>query len=287
MAALTTDRRSIREKAMKALGLYQSLVCSAPSASTTIAVVGLKNVAVDDERFQYANLYSRNQDEWVLITDTDVSAGTLTVSIAFSADANANLLELLLVLNFDEINDAINDALEDKFYETRDVVTLVSGQTEYTLSNWIKNIGQIKSVRIRDVGAGSTKPIEIPLAALHPYEVAGVVKIMVPGVENAANITYEVVARRYQVPLTSDTSQTTTIPERLCVAAAKYEILKKIFIKMGPAAKRHFGMAMKLAEDDLAAMELRHMDAGAKRDYTASEVSVVGGNPEANVSWGW
>ena len=286
MAALTTNRRDIRKKAMKAIGALYTLACDSASASTTIAASGIKDIAVDDERFAYAYLYDETQDESRLVTSTDVSAGTLTIQRAFSGDANGNTLELILILSFDEANDAINDGLEDKFYETRDVVTLIAGQTEYTLSNWIKNIGQIKSVRIRDVGAGSTKPTEVPLAAIHPYEDSGIVKILVPAVENSSDITYEVVARRYQTPLTTEIA-TTTLPERLCVAAAKYEILKKIFIKMGPAAKRHFGMAMKLAEDELMNMELRHMDAGAKRDLTSSEISVVGGNPGAGVNWGW
>ena len=70
------------------------------------------------------------------------------------------------------------------------------------------------------------------------------------------------------------------------MAAAKYEILKRIFVALGPAAKRHYGMAMKLAEDDLANMENKHMDITMRRELTMHPETVAG-NPDANVAWGW
>jgi len=116
MAALTTTRQAIREKAMKAIGALYLLTCDGASAGTTITATGIKDIAVDDERFAYAYLYDRTQDEFRLVTSTDVSAGTLTIQRAFTADANTNVLELILIISFDEANDAINDGLEDKFY---------------------------------------------------------------------------------------------------------------------------------------------------------------------------
>lgn len=288
MAAITTTRADVRKKAAKALGLYYSLTGTATSTggNTVIPAAGIKDIAVDDEKFQFAWLRCVDQSEVRLVISTDVSAGTITVQRGFTGDTNGDVLELYLVLSFDEMNDAINDAVEDKFYIDRDVVTLVAEQTEYTLSNWIKDKGQIIRIRKRDVASGATEPREQEVPSVYPYDDSGEVKLVIPPLFEVENITYVVEARRYQTALTDDTT-TVTIPERLLVAAAKWEMLKKVFQKMGPAAKRIFGQAMVLAERELAEQEQRHLPVDARRDYQSENIAAVAGAQESQVHWTW
>ena len=236
--------------------------------------------------------------QYRIITSTGLPAAlTITLQRAFQGVPTSNLLagtelEFFLILSPIEWDDATNSAVQSKFYKDRISIPLVSGQKQYDqtdaaktyYSPWFQSRGQFIRGRYRD-SSTATAPFEDEIAALWFTEVAYGVKLIFPNLPSSVtNITAEIEARHYYSALTSD-ADTVTLPERLAVSAIKDEALKLIFQKLGPAAKKIYGMAMVLTERELAEQEARWLDNSARRDYSDEEAIDVGDLDMG--SWGW
>lgn len=288
--ALTIDRVTIRESAAKSLGLLHSFTCNTNTVSPHSSIIcpTILDLAIDNERFQYAYLW-KSAGEWRQVDTVDRVNATFVLSRGFAAQVNVNaVLKAYGTLTPDDWDEACDEGLEDKFYLDRVGITLVADQREYNISNsanWIQTQGQIGRMRFRYLGDGSTKPQEQDLPVAYAFDTDHVVKVIVPAQADVANTTLQVEARHYyKAPFTNDAS-TITLPSRLAIAAVRYAALKKIFQRLGVKAKQIFGQSMVLCEKELAEEEARWMPRSAQRDWQSEEDPLVG-NHEA-VSWAW
>lgn len=224
---------------------------------------------------------------------------TITLTRAFQSQntvmAAGEALDFYLILSPDEWDNACDAALEDKFYKDRISIALVAGQTEYDLTDnteafyspWFQSKGQFIRGRFRDSGTAGA-PVETEIPVTYFVETGYGVKLILPTSVVPADVTVttaEIEARHYYPAFTSDTA-TITLPFRLAVKAVQYEALKLIFQKLGPAAKKVYGMQMALAEKDLTEQEARWLDNSARRDLSDDEVP-TGGDMERGLEWGW
>lgn len=294
--ATTETVKNLKIASYKDLGLYYSGNQAGNSSSphTQLDVPALNDVAFDNEKFRWWWVVRDDDtDEWRLIkTTTILSDDKINVTRGFDAQvADGQLLHFVLILSWDEMLTAIKNGLSDKYYPSRASISLTADQKEYnitTSASWIRTWSQIMDVRVRDVGDGATKPIEVAQPAFHARDDDGEALLILPeGISDVTNKTLEIQARRYyDVSSLADASTVTLVSERLLRAAIKYEALKMIFNKMGPAAKRIFGQMQVLVEKELAEEEARWQKNDVKRDWHTTGMR-QSFNADMVIGWSW
>lgn len=238
--------------------------------------------------------------QYRLITSTGLpAASTITLQRAFQGGAAftalpaGTLFDFFLILSPDEWKDCADEAIKDKFYKDRLSITLAADTTEYDLTDstaahyapWFQSKGQFIRARFRDTSSAAA-PLEWEVPAIYFNEDDYGVVVRFPTLpSDVASVKVIIEARHYYSAFDSDAS-TTTLPERLAVKACAREALRKIFQKLGPAAKRIYGMAMALSENDLAEQEARWLDNSARRDMSDEDMA-YGGDPLRGFDWGW
>lgn len=284
--------RQLRVAAAKSLSAYFEGVCSVDSGSgnTVLTIPAIADVAYDAERFQFWFAW-RDVDEWRLVSTTGLpGATTLTVTRAFdSTVAIGEVIGMYLILTPDEWTEACKDALGDKFYKDRFAVEISDEGTEYDLTAqapWLQTKGQILRVRLRRE-ATSGQPTETDVPSTYVAEHDYGVKLIIPRAAQSLFIdsTMLIVEARHYYTLDGETD-TITLPRGLAIAAAKHEALKRIFQKLGPAAKRVYGQQMVLTSQDLTEQEARWLDNVAVRDWSDEEFPLAG-DAERGMAWGW
>lgn len=282
---MATTPIAVIKQAAADLGLYFSL--GSASGTNPYTVNGVKQVAANDERFRWAYLASTADiSDWQLVSATSVSGGTITTQANMTSNA---AFSAFFVLSPSDWLDATNAALVRLFYHDLATVTLVSGQTEYNVSSaatWLTRKAQVIRSRWRDT-ATSGAPIEAEVPAVYYREDDEVVTAqVVSGLPaDIANTTLIIEGRHYHAGGLTAYTTSVPFPLALMIPEVKWEALKKVFVRLGPDAKRNFGQAMVLAEKDVAEAEGRFLDRTVRRDWS-DEIDPRAGEQD-QVAWGW
>lgn len=296
-----------------ATGLVVCLLAHNLAPGDTVTITGTGNANYDGKEFTVFTTPTANNftitsglgsvvagsvnitNQFRVVSSSGVpSAGTVTLTRAFQGDPTFAALpvgtpfDMYLILTPDEWLDAAGTAISDSFYKDKAEITLVAGQTEYnvtSVASWLMTEGQVLRARYRDATVAAA-PVEADVPAIYFDEDDFALTARLPTLpSNVANVTLRIDARHYYPKFTT-WSDTTTLPEALAVQKTVDVALKKIFQKLGPAAKRVYGMAMVVAERDLAESEGRWLDNTAKRAYSSEEYP-LGGADDYVMSWGW
>jgi hypothetical protein len=243
--------------------------------------------------------------QYRLVTTTGLpAAATITMQRAFQGGPTftalpaGTALEFFLILPPAEWDNAAGSAIMDSFYKDRITITpLIAGVgqgAEYDLTDitktyyapWFMAKGQFIRARWRNTATAGA-PYEEELTTLFFEEVNFGMKVIIPRQpSDLTNYTAILEVRHYYPAFVSDTS-TTTLPERLAIAAITNEALKLIYQKLGPNAKKVYGMAMVLSTNDETEQELRWLDNSAKRDMSDEDQISPSDYDWTIGSWGW
>lgn len=283
----------VREVAAE-IGAYRTGAQSGNTGGShdELTVPSLKDFAFDDERFRWWYAERSDESEWRLVKSTTLTDDNkLALSRGFTdAITDGQTVRFYGILDPTEWRTACKTALASKFRISRISITAVAGQREYALTataSWLHIRGQIIRITIRDISSGATKPLEDEMPGYRLIEEDLTVKLLLPKpLEVVANRTLEIEARQYfDAPNLADDSALLLVP-RLYHAACKESCLEAIFTKLGPAAKRFYGMMMVRAGQEHSKEEARWQEGTVKRDLT-KETADVGGDPNSDVAWGW
>ena len=190
------------------------------------------------------------------------------------------------MLNPDEWNDALDEALQELYYLEAITVTLVNSQNRYdltTTNTWLLHKGQVVGVYLRDISDGVNNIKEYGAPAWRLPEEAGVVYLYLPIMPgDVTNIRAIVYARRYYGTMAADTD-TTTAPLALIMAGLRHKALEKIYHLFGERAKKMFGNELGLAEKRYTEMRERHLPRIAQFTPHQVEPNLV----DDEFSWTW
>ena len=139
---------------------------------------------------------------------------------------------------------------------------------EYVLPAWIMDKGQIVRMRWRHDDTGQES--EVASADVFQDEYTMTLKLPQNPPTNQSII---IEARHYYAELTSDASSLIG-PQKLIETACKFEALRIIFDKMGPAAKRFYAQTWMATKDELAGQEKRWLNTDTARDWNEEEDSL-------------
>lgn len=281
-------RKTIRERAADSLSIFLDSLQAAPDSPSIVRLANITDVAIDDERFRWYYVYVPDNNEFRLVTAVNVANGAVTLGRDFTANVVQNsVVQIYGLLNPDEWNSIIdNEVMPALFREDRVVIPLVSGTYEYnatSVASWLTTEEQIIRMRLRDqTVAIAPREGEAPavyIKEVDDHNVWAILQII------DTNQRLVIEARRYYTAFGNETS-TVNINERLVVERAKYQALKRIFQRLGAAAKRIYGQQMVLTERDVIEEERRRLKVTVRRDWS-DETEPIAGNPDAEINWTW
>lgn len=257
------------------------LITDMDNANNTLTVVRGYNGTTAATHADTTAILSQLRGRWrsVLSHSFTGDAVELTRAIYQAAGSHTTTdlkaCDVYFILTPKEMNDSIDVALSKLWFRDRASVSLDATHNRYSLSTltWITDPSQLMELKYRSVdSADSNKDVRE-----HPVinrlievdaDVLAVTLYDIPSV--ATSYTLEVVGRHYYEALSTDSS-TTTCPLPLARAAIKYELLKKIFNKLGQAAKQNFGMEMVLAEQEIEKVRSTYRQAIVPVELTVEE----------------
>ena len=296
MAAVTETFKNLVINSMDDLGLYFTATLDANTTGShdELSMNGILDISVDDEKMRWWYIAdAADLGVYRLIESTTVTAdGKIKLSRGFPAQVNSDaVMHLFLTLSPREARRAVNNALKGKFLDARAAVTLALDTTEYNLTATIADLtskGQLKRIIMRDISAGSTLPQENPVPVQDVFDDDGEVKLILPSsFDPVTSRTLQVEYRKYYAPLSADADTINISGSELLIrTAVRHEMLKMIFQKMGPAAKRHFGQGMVLTEKELAEEETKHLSRDTKKDLQTTRRR-LSGDPSMDMNWSW
>lgn len=251
--AETTTLKALRESVTGDLGLLIDTTIDVVVDGNTLTINQLADKSPDAERMRDHYVYQAA--EWRRIvsfgypTNTDVElsrAGTFTPASA----------QIYSLLDPDDINAAINEALVQLYFVDKATVVLIAATNTYALDSWVQQKGQVVAVKWRDISLLSTMPLEEEVESYSLREDSNVVTLFVnvPDIRSVTTYDIQVYARRNYARLANDAA-TTTCPYPLLFGACKVAVLQKIFAKFGKAMATQYGPKLAVGERQLAALK--------------------------------
>lgn len=244
--AETITRKTIREKVAGELGLIISTVIDV-DADPNFTIAGLIDYSPDVQRMHDAFLHQAGV--WRRIVDYDNATGVVTVTRTSAIAVGA--CEIYSFLDPDDMNGAINEALQELYFEDVESISLVADTKLYSLPTWMQHRGQFISLKWRDIVAVTTDALEDHVQSYTINEDNNALTVMVHDkLRDITTYDLRVAGRRNYTELASEAA-TTTCPRALIIANAKVKVLHRIMQKFGKSINTLFGPKMMVAEREL------------------------------------
>lgn len=243
--AETITRKALREAAAGDLGIKIESSITA-DADPVFTIPDMADNVPDVQKLQDAFLFQGT--EWRRITDYTYPS---TVTVTRTSGITTGAAQIYFFMTPDELNDALNEALTELYFEDIETISLVANTYVYTLPTWMQQKGQFLAAKWRDITSVATDPQEQHVASFMLKEDANSMTIKIQ--ELLRDITtwdLQISGRHNYASLASDAA-TTTCPRPLIVPAVKVRILHKLSQKFGKGMMSLFGPKMVISEREL------------------------------------
>lgn len=300
---MAASRKFIREWVAGQMGWRHNVTVTAVGEDdmgnhTFLTIPRLQDIAEDAERMQDSfiavnvdgdvpgdneNLY------WRRIRAYNRDLDQVLLSRAFDDDYEVQADDpavIYHVLNPDEWNDAVNEALIKLYFFQRieiDIDDFVGSETPLTDADdlpqifdlhsdaidatWLQTKGMVVDVRYRELTTGR----EVPIPRWRILENANTLKLqLIDPVWAAENYSIIVEAQRYYPRLNED-DWGTTCPTQLWQAAVEVSAYHKIIKKHGARYKAQFSQDLAIAERNLYQMRAEVLPKLKSREYQLDE----------------
>ena len=288
---MATSRKSIREWVSAKMGRRHEVTITIDGVDTTLFTAPeLGDISADEERLIDACLVlpaaaGETFGEWRRITavNTDVSPAQLYVNRAFdTAPSASTVAQIYSLLNPDQWNEAINEALTVLYFKDRETIPITTSEdsngntvtdSEYDLPGWIQYKGMLTGVKYRNRSTGYEE--NVPQYRIIE-QITGLKLKLVGTVWSATTYDVIVEGHRYHSRLDDD-NYGTTCPQALWQAAVHVAALHKVTNMYGARFKAQFAQDLAIAEREL----MKQRDAVLPRIQTQEYVDEEGwGGPD-------
>jgi hypothetical protein len=270
---MAASRKTIREWVASKLGRLHRVSITVDGGDPTLYdVPELPDITGDEERI--ADWYLMLDDgsatpEWRRVTSASLSASQLSISRAFAAAPVAGEAAVLYgLLNPDEWNEAINEALTTLYFPDRHEITLVEDEREYALPTWVQTRGQVIGVRYRNLTTAREEPV--PRFRIHESMSDGVKLVLMDDPWSPSSYSLILEASRWHSRLDED-DWGTTCPQQLWQAAVEVSALHKVMKKYGQRFKAQFAQDLAIAERELLQMRAAILPTVQAREYATDD----------------
>lgn len=279
---MTTARSALREAAAAELGIGYIDIAATDTDTDTVNCPAIRDIIGGTDARILEGMFVLNKDDttaagqWRSVSSHSYATDDIELTRAWtSSTGDLATIDIYSLLTPTEMNDCIDVALGKLWYRDRASISLDATHNRYSLSSltWLTDPSQLMELKYRSVDSSdSSKDVREHPVVNRLIEVdADVLAVTLYDIPSSpTSYTLEVVGRHYYEALSTDAS-TTTCPLPLARAAIKYEFLKKIFNKLGQAAKQNFGMEMVLAENELERVRSRYRQAIVPVELTVEE----------------
>ncbi len=286
MAELSA-RSLLRRKITGDLGLLIEAPYTRVDADTA-TVDKLADIAPNPEIMRDAFFYvlsGGDAETWSRITAFNYpAANTIDLAVGILVDATADLLsEMYFMLNVDDWNRVVNEALTELWRWDRQSIPLIANTNEYALASWIQTGGQVGEILFRDTNP--TPAIEGPAPTWTIQEDDNVLTLKIfqlPAL--VTNVNVIVKARHYYDELVTDAA-TTTCPLQLITQAGVLKGAEKIFKTRGKAMRDLFGQTLIVAQKKLDEQKQEHMPKIIAREFVHDGDWTPGRDFEITAGW--
>lgn len=262
--AETITLKSLRELVAGQLGLLIDTVIDVAVDGNTYTIDRLADKSPDAERMRDAYLYQ--SAVWSRILSFGYPA-TNDVETARNVGLVAGAAQIYFMLDPDDLNAAINEALKELYFVEKDTITLLADTTVYALPAWVQQKGQILNLKWRDVSVLSTDPHESELASYSINEDNNTCTVVIhEALRSITSYDLQVYGRRNFSMLASD-SATTTCPYQLAFTNSMSKVLQRLFNKFGKGVASLFGPKMMENEKNLMKAKSDYLPRLTARDY--------------------
>lgn len=277
------SRKTIREFVAGKMGRLMEVTIASVDGSDhkLITVTGLSDFSEDDERLQDAYLcWNEDGDDvgdneilhWRRIVAANTAAEQVHLNRVYDDDPPADTdARIISLMNPDDWNKSINEALIQLYFRERSDVTLddtkqTTGR-EYVLPSYVQFKGQVLDVYYRETTTGHESPV--PRYKLNEAENVVTLKLIDPQMPSAT-FGLVVEANRFYPPLNED-DWGTTCPTPLWQAAVQVAAIHKVNNKYGERFKRTFAQDLAIAERNLSEMRASVLPKHQTREYTMDD----------------
>ncbi len=286
MAELSA-RSLLRRKITGDLGLLIEAPYTRVDADTA-TVDKLADIAPNPEIMRDAFFYvlsGTDAGTWSRVTQFLYPASNnIDLAVGILGDVTADLLsEIYFMLDVDNWNRVINEALTELWRWDRQSIPLIANTNEYALASWIQTKGQIAEVLFRDTNP--TPAVEGPAPTWTIQEDDNVLTLKILSLPvQVTNINVIVKARHYYDELVTDAA-TTTCPLQLITQAGVLKGAEKIFKTRGKAMRDLFGQTLIVAQKKLDEQKQEHMPKLIAREFVHDGDFVPGSDFAHEPGW--
>jgi hypothetical protein len=265
--AVASTLKTIREAIADQLGLLIQTTIDV-DANPVFTISGLSDKSPDAERMRDAALYQSGESRRIVSYGYPASD---QVTVTRTSAITTGACQIYMMLAPDELNGAINEALQELFALEGTTVTLIAATYTYALPSWIQQRGQITSVKWRDTSIVSTNPAESEIGSYRIIESANTCTLIVNDLlQDVTKYDVQVYARRNYSSLTSDAG-TTTCPYPLIISVGMVKVLHKLFNKYGKGIASLYGPKMQVAEKQMMTAKTDWLPKLVAREYVEEE----------------
>lgn len=264
--AVTTTLKTLREAVAGQLGLLMNVTIDT-DADPIFTINDLLDKSPDAERLRDAYLYQSGVAR--RISSIDVTGALVTVTRISAITTGAS--QIYSMLDPEDMNAAINEALQELYFIERESIALVANTYIYTLPTWVQQKGQILNIKWRDTSVLTTRPLEVEVSSYRIIEDANACQVFLSDALRSVT-TYDlmVYGRKNYSTMASDAS-TTTCPYPLIFSVAMVKIIHRLFNKYGKGIASLYGPKMVVAEGEMAKNKADWLPKLVAREYVEEE----------------
>lgn len=266
--AVPTTLKVIREAVAGQLGLLIDTTIDAVPDSLHATINALADKSPDAERMRDSYLYQSGAFRRI------VSFGYPTTEDVTTARTHpfvTGAAQVYFMLDPDDLNAAINEALQEYYYIETETIVPVTGTYIYALPTWVQQKGQIIGLKWRDISVLTTRPEENEVGSYRILEDANVLSVYInEQLRSVTTYDLQLRGRRNFSKLAND-SATTTCPYKLIYGGAMVSVLHKIFNKFGKGVASLYGQKMMVAEKELMTLKNDWLPKLVAREFIEEE----------------